>query len=302
MKPITVLLAIDGSPCSQIAVDLARVIPWPRESVIHLATVVEAALSNALSAFVGAVPPVVEGSAEVIGPVARDLEEIASTLETTGAQIETHVLTGRPGTTIVDAATSLRADLIIVGSRGHGTIGSMMLGSVSAEVADHANCPVLIARKSKWSKVVLGVDGSSFAGRAQQVICDWPIFAGCSVNVVSVAESGLYWTSSLALSGYANSFDYPEVESAIATDHQRWAQRAAQELSSAGRPSTGQAPEGSPATELLRITRGSNADLIVLGTHGRTGMRRLLSGSVARNVSLHAQCSVLVVRETRPLT
>ena len=174
----------------------------------------------------------------------------------------------------------------------------MVLGSVSAEVADHADCPVLIARKSTWSKVILGVDGSSFAGLAQQVTCDWPLFAGCEVNVVSVAETGLAWASSLTLSGYANSIDYPETETAIETDHLRWALRAARELTSAGRPSTGQAPEGNPATELLRIARESNADVVVVGTHGRTGLRRLLAGSVARNVMLHAPCSVLVVRKT----
>ena len=178
----------------------------------------------------------------------------------------------------------------------------MVLGSVSAEVADHAHCPVLIARKSKWSKVVLGVDGSTFAKWAQHVISDWPIFAGCTINVVSVADTGLPWMSSLALSGYANSYDYRTTETAIVTDHERWAQRAARDLTSADRPSTRQVPEGNPAAELLRIAGESDADVVVVGTHGRTGLRRLLAGSVARNVMLHATCSVLVVRETGSLT
>ncbi len=54
--------------------------------------------------------------------------------------------------------------------------------------------------------------------------------------------------------------------------------------------------EGDPATEIVRHARDTNADLIVMGTHGRTGMERLLMGSVAERVMRDAWCSVLVVK------
>lgn len=57
--------------------------------------------------------------------------------------------------------------------------------------------------------------------------------------------------------------------------------------------------EGDPTTEILRVAREINADLIVLGTHGRTGLARLLMGSVAEEVVRKASCPVLTV--THPL-
>ena len=102
MKPMTVLIAIDGSPCSQVAVNLARGITWPAGSVLHVATVVDAAPPRDERAAADAAPELAYVPSELIGPVASDLETIASTLENTGARIETHVLSGRPGTTIVE--------------------------------------------------------------------------------------------------------------------------------------------------------------------------------------------------------
>jgi nucleotide-binding universal stress UspA family protein len=54
--------------------------------------------------------------------------------------------------------------------------------------------------------------------------------------------------------------------------------------------------EGDPAAEIVRHAREVNADLIVMGTHGRTGLERLLMGSVAEKVMRDAFCSVLVVK------
>lgn len=54
--------------------------------------------------------------------------------------------------------------------------------------------------------------------------------------------------------------------------------------------------QGRPASEILTVARGVNCELIVMGTHGRTGLRRALLGSVAEAVLRHAPCPVLTVR------
>ena len=54
--------------------------------------------------------------------------------------------------------------------------------------------------------------------------------------------------------------------------------------------------EGDPATEVVRYARDASMDLVVMGTHGRTGLERLLMGSVAEKVLREAPCSVLVVK------
>ncbi len=58
--------------------------------------------------------------------------------------------------------------------------------------------------------------------------------------------------------------------------------------------------EGDPATEILRVAKDTKADLIIMGTHGRTGMGRLLMGSVAEQVLRRANCPVLTVKTPAP--
>ena len=71
-------------------------------------------------------------------------------------------------------------------------------------------------------------------------------------------------------------------------------------LLAAGLSAEADRSEGDAATEILAAAAASDADLIVIGTHGRTGLARLVLGSVARNVLQHATCSVLIVREGSP--
>jgi nucleotide-binding universal stress UspA family protein len=56
---------------------------------------------------------------------------------------------------------------------------------------------------------------------------------------------------------------------------------------------------GEPAAEIVRLAKEEDVDLIVMGTHGRTGLRRMLMGSVAEAVVRHAECPVLTLKEPR---
>jgi nucleotide-binding universal stress UspA family protein len=300
MNAMKVLVATDGSPCAHEALDLVANIPWPEGSCIDLVTVVDRATAAYAPSIPGAVPDPVEREVPLIGGLAQDLDREAQPLRDNGLTVDTHVLLGRPATAIVEQAEAANADVIVVGSRGHGTIGSMVLGSVSAEVADHAHCPVLVARSAGWQRAMVAVDGSDFSARAENVVASWPIFAALAVDVVSVAQTDLTIVSSLAMTGYPGSVDFPEEKQAITAEHERFANEARDRLALAGLKVHALVPTGDPAAQLLRAARERATDVIVVGTHGRTGVLRALAGSVARNVMLHARCSVLVVRETRP--
>jgi nucleotide-binding universal stress UspA family protein len=292
-----VLVATDGSACAQVALDLVRSMPWPGQSEIHLVSVVDSSLPAYASIGPMNASDPIERQGNLIGGIANDLDKVADTLLADQRTVETHVLVGRPASAIVEEARTLDVDLIVMGSRGHGTIASMVLGSVSAEVADHAGCATLVARRTTWSRAVLGVDGSRNAELALETVRDWPIFAATHIDVVSVAETELPWTSSLALGGYGSGIDYPQTERAIIADHVRWSERAARTLEASGRDVSWQVPEGNPAQELIRIAGTGDADVVVVGTRGQTGLTRLLTGSVARNVLVHSQSSVLVVKD-----
>jgi nucleotide-binding universal stress UspA family protein len=90
---------------------------------------------------------------------------------------------------------------------------------------------------------------------------------------------------------------YVEAGSASREQHDELAREMAAQLRDAGLRADGDRREGDAATEILAAADASKADLIVLGSHGRTGLARIVLGSVARNVLQHAACSVLIARE-----
>jgi nucleotide-binding universal stress UspA family protein len=294
-----VLLATDGSTPAETALELARSITWPAGSTIRIVSVIEPVEAILSAAWTPALAADIEQQAEeLLASAEVVLEHAARQLAGSGVTVEREMFRGRAGSCIVEDATRFGADLIIIGSRGHGSIGSMLLGSVSAEVADHAPCPVLVARAPRMTRLVLGADGSEYALAAEEWLKHWPIFEKVAIEVASVAHVGAPWTSGLALSAYSGSAaEYAAADSQIIADLQHAADAAAERLRSAGLRAKARVAEGDAAKELIRIAADDAADVIVIGTHGRTGLARLVMGSVARNVMLHAHCSVLIVRK-----
>ena len=88
---------------------------------------------------------------------------------------------------------------------------------------------------------------------------------------------------------------YVEAARPLGKQHDELAREMTAQLQSAGLTAEAERRDGDAATEILAAANASKADLIVMGTHGRTGLKRLVLGSVARNVLQHATCSVLVV-------
>ena len=299
-SPLRVVLATDGSPSATVAADLVAAIAWPEGSTVR---VVEA-IDTGTVLFSGPWP--VAAYLEQDGGIEEQLRRAADGLVTDirdriarpGIDVVADVLEGRPATAIVEAARAFQADVIVVGSRGHGTIESMLLGSVSAEVVDHARIPVLVARRSSLNRVVLGWDGSGCARGAADLLSAWPIFAQSHVQVVSVADVQVPWWSGITVDTSPDLLPaLVDASTALREEHDRLARAMAADLRQAGLTADPEFRAGDPATELIAAARAADADLIVIGTHGHTGLARLLLGSVARNVVRHAGCSVLIGRE-----
>lgn len=292
-----VLVAVDGSGPAGIAVDLVAEIPWPDGTEILVAEVVE----TGAGLFGGPWPmlAIVEAGdleADIRGEAQRTVEAARDRLTRPGLTVEPVVLRGRPATAIVDRARRMNADLIVVGSRGHGTIESMLLGSVSAEVVERTSVPVIVARGHRVERVVLAWDGSSFAARAADLVRTWPIFAGSTIRVVSVADVEIPWWTGFPMDGSPEPIPtYADAAQASIEHHDELARDMTARLTAAGLAATSDRREGDAATEVLAAASESKADLIVMGTHGRTGLARLVLGSVARNVLQHSTCSVLIV-------
>jgi nucleotide-binding universal stress UspA family protein len=145
-----ILLAIDGSPCSETAVKEVASRPWPPDAQVRIISVVEppGALTAEPYLGVGGYFEEVERlkrqqAEEVLAAAAGVLRGGAGTAQ---AGVSTEALTGSPKRTIVEESEAWGADLIVVGSHGYHTWERMLLGSVSQSVAAHARCSVLIVR------------------------------------------------------------------------------------------------------------------------------------------------------------
>jgi nucleotide-binding universal stress UspA family protein len=293
-----VLLAYDGSVGANEAAILAEGIPWPDGSAFRVVSVVEPIRMpisgpwDRGSAYAPELDAVISQYAD------ESLAKVVQRLGASGRSVEGLVLRGRAASAIIDAARDFRADLVIVGSRGHGTIASLLLGSVSSEVVDHASCPVLVARTATLSQVVFATDESASAQAAEAILGTWPIFGGLPIRVVSVADVVHPWTSGLAPTIHGQVLEVYAADMRRAKlEHERIATDASARLRDAGRVVDAEMRVGDAAGEIITVAEQRGADVIVLGSRGRTGLTRLLLGSVARNVLSGSAASVLIVRD-----
>jgi nucleotide-binding universal stress UspA family protein len=291
-----ILLALDGSHGAEAARALVHSLPWPEPSHIDALRVVEPIFDLfAMPAveFEGSMEDLL-GAAEVKQALEADLAGLARLSLT----VTTHVIVGRAATAIVETAARLGSELIVMGSRGRGPIGSMVLGSVSAEVADHGPCPVLVARTATCRRAIVALDGTPVGDRIVDAVADFDFLRDTHIDVVSVAPSTVPGPGVILSGAYGEPIAWYE-DAVIAAKHslEQVASTAAQRLRSSGLDTSWAVHEGDPAATLIEVGKRIGADLIVVGTHGQTGLTRLLLGSVARNVLLHAHTSVLVLRE-----
>jgi nucleotide-binding universal stress UspA family protein len=134
------LVAVDGSEGSKAAVDEA----------IALARDLDASLTFV---YVRKPPSSVLGHpyyerqrSHGLGYARQAIAEAVETARTAGIESDGEILEGHAADEIVSLADNRHADLVIVGSRGHGAIAGALLGSVSRAVVQHADVPVLVAK------------------------------------------------------------------------------------------------------------------------------------------------------------
>jgi len=290
------ILALDGSAPSLVARDLVVGLPWPADATIHLLAAYQVPVD-----WTGAVGSTMDWVGDIQDAIRDRLDEQlrahAAALVDAGLKVEQHVIRGRAADAINDLAAEIGADLIVTGSRGRGQLASMLLGSVATEVATHAPCPVLVVRRATASRLLVATDGSGSAEAIPKRLGEWDVFRYSQAIAVAVSVPddpafelmvGLYTLGDERVGALR-----AESAAKAQTDGDSMAER----LTSIGIPATADVRNGDPAHEILAAAEDHGSDLIVTGSRGLGAVERLVLGSVARNVAIHARCSVLIVRD-----
>ena len=142
-------------------------------------------------------------------------------------------------------------------------------------------------------KILIAIDGSDFSQAALQSVIARPWPPGTDVKVLHVVEP-----PSLLMGREMRGFD-PEFEAvwkALREQAKHLVAKAAEKLRDAKFKVSTELVEGNPKSQIIDIANEWHADMIVLGSHGRTGLDRFLMGSVSQDVVRHAHCSVEIVR------
>jgi nucleotide-binding universal stress UspA family protein len=210
-------------------------------------------------------------------------------------QFEILVDDGTPYAAILALAESWRADLIVIGSHGSEDLYDLMLGGVAKNVIRYAHCPVLIARPHKKSgHIVAGTDFSDHALFAVEAAVEEARRNGSRLTIVHSIQVSLPVSSFIA-GGVGSPPPEPSVEESKELKN-AVEDRLVELVARFGFPAEPRVLDGPAEPALIRVAKETNADLLVVGTKGRTGLARVLLGSVAEGAVRSAPCSVLVVR------
>ncbi len=177
---------------------------------------------------------------------------------------------------IVAEARRLAADLIIMGRHGKTGLARLLLGSVAARTVGYSPVNVLIVPAEAplaWNLLLVASDGSVYS---QAAVTE-------ALDLARLFESRLLGVSVAREEG-----ELPQAE-AIAREMLAQANRA-------GLPMETRVTVAIPDDAIVRLARDQGANLIIMGSHGRTGLTRLLMGSVTERVIGSAPCPVLVVK------
>jgi nucleotide-binding universal stress UspA family protein len=287
-----VLVGIDFSRSSEIALEEIARRPWPKGTEFFLVTIVEPLDLAASQTFVPEFSRTKAEAARV------RIEQMAPTLAERGWAVSSRVLPGHPRSSLNTVAESWKADLVVVGSRGRGPLRRLLLGSVAAAVVRGCPSSVEIVRQPSGGKrkrgmrLLVATDGSpcSLEAARSTALMPWP--AGSRIRVVSVAQPVGLLASPWALpSGEEARLDKASEEEAGQAVEAARGLLARAELALSGTVLT-----GDPRRRLIEDCRDWQADLVIVGSHGRHGMDRLLLGSVSEAVAVHAPCSVEIIR------
>lgn len=239
-------------------------------------------------------------SGDVLTAMATDAERalddaVRDALKAGTKHVSGKCVTGIPWAEVTRMLEKQAFDLCITGTHGRTGLKRVFLGSVAEKLVRHAPCSVLVVRPDSepkpYTQILCPTDFSASARRAAEVAADLAT-PETTVTLLHVIEVPVAVSGELTLTEFAKDLDRRSY-AALAGEADRLASRSRGAIQTISRV-------GYAGAEILAaLDAAPTTDLVVLGSHGRTGIARALLGSVAEKVVRHATCPVLVARDRK---
>lgn len=275
---------------------------YARRHAIRLATSADAELviAHTWSLPPALVPPEVLVGSDVMNHVvdrAKDAlaDVVRATRDAGVIRVQADLRQGTPWAEIVEALTAGAFDLCVIGTHGRTGLARVLLGSVAEKVVRHAPCSVLVVRPGSeprpFAHVLVPTDFSESSEHALEVATTLVAPDG-GITFLHVVDVPLMTVEELSLTDLGRKL--------VSAAHDKLERTAARVRATRAIPVSTRVRVGPAGAETLAaLDERGDLDLVVTGSHGRTGFQRALLGSVAEKVVRHAHCPVLVARKGR---
>lgn len=208
---------------------------------------------------------------------------------------ESSMVVGPVADTIVQKANEIDADLIVIGAGDRARFDRFSVGPVAVSVIEHSAQPVLAIRpgdpKLTFHKILCPVDHSSTSARGLRNAIRLARVFGGELVVLSVIPEISWWTAA---------FETGQLNDSLAAHSSQWRaefELFLTEINFENVPVTQDVRFGAPHQQIAAAAKDHQADLIVMGATGRSGLVRVLLGSTTRRILEELPCSLLTVKQ-----
>jgi nucleotide-binding universal stress UspA family protein len=285
----TILVPTDGSDGAGAATRNAVTLARAFDATVHALSVVDDRVTDPeIAGLDGELMDFFEERAR------GSVEAVAASAEDAGIGCETAVERGVPHRRILEYADENGVDLVSMGTHGRTGLDRLLMGSVTERVVRKSDVPVLTTRAdqppSEYEDVLIPTDGSETASTAVEHGVAVAEATGARVHALAVVDVG-----SLAAASDTGTGISTVIES-LRAGCERAVGSVREECEARGVEVTTAVTQGSPRAAILDYVDEESVDLVAMGTHGRSGVGRLILGSVTERVLRKSVAPVLTVR------
>ena len=297
-----ILVPLDGSSTAEQVLPYVRLLGKKAGTRVDLLRLIEALPDEFAEPDQGAY--LNEMIARELRQQRRKLDQVAATLNSQGISTSVTVEEGKPAEFIVAEAEKQQDTLIAMATHGRSGVGRWVMGSVTDKVLHATLEPMLVVRATeqgelpaeKIETIIVPLDGSTLAEKALPYARDVAKTTGAGILVVRVIAP-----SAFAYYGYEY-YVPPTNDDAflqVGADAVEYVSSVVKRLTNEGvSDANGVTPDGPPAAVLVDTAKGYANSLVIMTTHGRSGVGRWVMGSVADHVVRHSGDPVMMIRTT----